>query len=56
MQPLVIDIYHGDNVSSFTQVKDAGIVGVIHKASQGGAGRRRTLPTHSAASSRWVLA
>jgi GH25 family lysozyme M1 (1,4-beta-N-acetylmuramidase) len=36
MQPLVIDIYHGDVVKSFTQVKAAGILGVIHKATQGG--------------------
>ena len=33
--PLVIDIYHGDVVRSFEQVKASGIVGVIHKASQG---------------------
>jgi GH25 family lysozyme M1 (1,4-beta-N-acetylmuramidase) len=37
MQPLVIDIYHGDVVVDFAKVKAAGIVGVIHKASQGGA-------------------
>jgi lysozyme len=37
MQPLVIDIYHGDPVLDFAKVKAAGIVGVIHKASQGGA-------------------
>ena len=37
MQPLVIDIYHGDAVQDFARVKAAGIVGVIHKASQGGA-------------------
>ena len=35
MTPNVIDIYHGDTVSSFQAVKDAGIWGVIHKASQG---------------------
>jgi len=34
--PLVIDIYHGDVVVDFARVKAAGIVGVIHKASQGG--------------------
>jgi lysozyme len=34
-QPLVIDIYHGDNVIDFAKVKAAGIIGVIHKASQG---------------------
>jgi GH25 family lysozyme M1 (1,4-beta-N-acetylmuramidase) len=37
MQPLVIDIYHGDAVQDFARVKAAGIIGVIHKASQGGA-------------------
>jgi lysozyme len=37
MQPLVIDIYHGDAVQDFAKVKAAGILGVIHKASQGGA-------------------
>ena len=37
MQPLVIDIYHGDPVRDFALVKAAGIVGVIHKSSQGGA-------------------
>jgi lysozyme len=37
MQPLVIDIYHGDPVQDFDKVKASGIVGVIHKATQGGA-------------------
>jgi len=37
MQPLVIDIYHGDPVVDFTLTKASGIVGVIHKATQGGA-------------------
>jgi lysozyme len=37
MRPLVIDIYHGDTVLDFAKVKAAGIIGVIHKASQGGA-------------------
>lgn len=36
MLPLVIDIYHGDVVRDFATVKAAGIVGIIHKASQGG--------------------
>ncbi len=31
----VIDIYHGDDVSSFETVKSAGILGIIHKATQG---------------------
>jgi GH25 family lysozyme M1 (1,4-beta-N-acetylmuramidase) len=34
-KPIVIDIYHGDNVIDFAAVRAAGIVGVIHKASQG---------------------
>jgi lysozyme len=33
--PVVIDIYHGDQVEDFQAVKDFGILGVIHKASQG---------------------
>src|ERR1700688_4401206 len=35
MTPYVLDIYHGDTVSDFSRIKAAGIVGVIHKASQG---------------------
>ena len=35
MQPLVVDLYHGNVVYDFAQVKAAGVVGVIHKASQG---------------------
>lgn len=34
-KPLVIDIYHGDNVVDFAAVRASGIIGVIHKASQG---------------------
>lgn len=37
-KPLVIDIYHGDPVEDFDAVKAFGIVGVIHKASEGTAG------------------
>jgi lysozyme len=37
LQPVVIDIYHGDPVLDFAKVKAFGVVGVIHKASQGGA-------------------
>lgn len=36
-QPLIIDIYHGDVVQDFAKVKASGILGVIHKATQGGA-------------------
>ena len=34
-RPLVIDIYHGDPVVDAAAVKAFGIVGVIHKASEG---------------------
>lgn len=34
-KPLVIDINHNDPVTSFQKVKDFGIVGVIHKATEG---------------------
>lgn len=33
--PMVVDLYHLDHVTSFQQAKDAGLVGVIHKASTG---------------------
>ena len=36
-QPYVIDIYHGDVVQDFAKIAASGIVGVIHKATQGGA-------------------
>lgn len=32
---VVVDLFHGDPVSSFETVKSAGIAGVIHKATQG---------------------
>jgi lysozyme len=35
MTPNVIDIYHGNVVNDFGALKAAGIIGVIHKASQG---------------------
>lgn len=31
----VIDLYHGDTVSSFADVQASGVLGVIHKATQG---------------------
>lgn len=34
-KPLVIDLYYQDDVTSFQAIKDAGILGVIHKASEG---------------------
>jgi lysozyme len=35
MMPTVIDLYHGDIVTDFAALKAAGIVGVIHKCTQG---------------------
>lgn len=35
MNPNVIDIYHGNAVNDFSALKAAGIIGIIHKASQG---------------------
>lgn len=35
MTPNVIDIYHGNVVHDFAAIKAAGIVGVIHKCTQG---------------------
>jgi len=37
--PLVIDISHGDGVTSFQDAKNAGLVGVIHKATTGATGQ-----------------
>ena len=37
--PNVVDLYHGDSVKSFQQARDAGVLGVIHKATTGGTGR-----------------
>jgi lysozyme len=34
-KPLVIDIYYGDEVQDFARTKAFGILGVIHKASEG---------------------
>jgi lysozyme len=36
--PLVVDIYHGDGVTSFDQAFAAGLRGVIHKATTGASG------------------
>ena len=44
MTPLVIDIYHNDPVESFQEIKDAGILAIIHKASEGS--RRDQLYEH----------
>jgi lysozyme len=35
MKPVVVDIYRGDKVEDFAAMKAVGILGVIHKASQG---------------------
>lgn len=35
INPMVVDIYHGDNVSDFKAAYAFGIRGVIHKATQG---------------------
>lgn len=35
----VIDLYHGNEVSSFAAARASGILGVIHKATTGGTGR-----------------
>ena len=35
MTPVVVDIYHGDTVSSLRIAQTAGLLGIIHKASQG---------------------
>ena len=32
---IVVDLYHGDEVASFAEAAQAGIRGIIHKASQG---------------------
>lgn len=37
--PLVVDLYHGDEVTSFQQAKNAGLAAVIHKATTGRTGR-----------------
>jgi len=35
IQLMVVDLYHGDRVIAFAQARQAGIRGIIHKASQG---------------------
>ncbi len=35
INPVVVDIYHGDEVSSFPAARQFGIRGVIHKATEG---------------------
>src|SRR5258707_1948930 len=35
INPMVVDLYHGDTVSSFEAARQFGIRGVIHKATEG---------------------
>jgi lysozyme len=35
IQPMVVDMFHGDVVVNWTAVRGAGIAGIIHKATQG---------------------
>lgn len=35
MTPRVVDLYHGDRITDLQAVKDSGIWGVIHKATEG---------------------
>lgn len=37
--PMVVDISHGDGVTSFKEAKTAGVIGIIHKATTGATGR-----------------
>jgi lysozyme len=43
-KPLVIDIYHLDPVLDFSAVKNAGIIGVIHKSTESTGMRDRLYP------------
>ncbi|HXW24364.1 MAG TPA: glycoside hydrolase family 25 protein [Xanthobacteraceae bacterium] len=47
--PQVIDIYHDDNVTSFSQAAQSGIVGIIHKASTGATGQDGSYSTRKPA-------
>jgi len=40
----VVDIYHGDTVTSFQQAADSGIWGIIHKATTGQTGKDSAYP------------
>ncbi len=48
--PVVVDLYHGDGVTSFQKARDASLLGVIHKATTGESGK------DNAYRSRWKLA
>jgi len=41
----VVDVYHGDRVSSFKKAADFGIWGIIHKATTGATGKDAKYPT-----------
>jgi GH25 family lysozyme M1 (1,4-beta-N-acetylmuramidase) len=41
----VVDIYHGDRVSSFKKAADFGIWGIIHKATTGATGKDAKYPS-----------
>jgi hypothetical protein len=45
-EPLVIDIYYGDQVQDFARTKAFGIVGVIHKASEATGFSNKLYETH----------
>lgn len=45
IKPMVVDLYHGDDVRDFAAAKAAGVIGIIHKATQGTAYRD---PLHDA--------
>lgn len=47
--PLVVDLFHGDGVTSFADAKSAGLVGVIHKATTGASGRDDAYPARRTA-------
>ncbi|HET7436867.1 MAG TPA: GH25 family lysozyme [Thermoanaerobaculia bacterium] len=44
----VVDLYHGDRVSSFAKAAAAGVWGVIHKATTGATGRDEKYATRRA--------
>ncbi len=53
INPIVVDISHGDRVDSFMTAQGVGLRGVIHKATTGATGRddaykgRRTLASRA---------
>jgi GH25 family lysozyme M1 (1,4-beta-N-acetylmuramidase) len=57
INPLVVDISHGDRVDSFATARAAGLRGVIHKATTGATGRddayKRRRPLAASANLLW---